>query len=149
MKARKTKQPVAGSFAAMMARSRLRAGYWLERIDLCETRAELCALARQIAMLAKGAAAADSQKPSTARKTAFACSALVVELREFATECASAAQCLEGEVKRGECIRQSAESKSARAEVLRSHERWALETLKLHNAAISDTPTETSRKETK
>ena len=70
MKARKTKQPVAGSLAAMMARSRLRAGYWLERIDLCETRAELRAIARQIAMLAKGSAAAKSRTQAQARAQA-------------------------------------------------------------------------------
>jgi len=58
VKARKTKQLVAGSFAAMMA-----------RIDLCETRAELRVLSRQIATLAKGAAAAESRKPSPANKT--------------------------------------------------------------------------------
>jgi hypothetical protein len=90
-----------------------------------------------------GAALVKLRRASKPRKPAFACSALVVELREFATECASAAQCLEGEVKRGECIRQSAESKSARAEVLRSHERWALETLQLHNVTLQRPDSET------
>lgn len=58
---------------------------------------------------------------------------MVRELREFASDCARCAECMEREIRDGVCIRQSAESKQARADVLRLHERWALETLKLSN----------------
>lgn len=56
---------------------------------------------------------------------------LLAEILEFARECANAALCLEREVRNGECVRQSPESKHARAEVLRAHEKWALDLFKL------------------
>jgi len=76
------------------------------------------------------------KKPKKSPKTREGSSLrrMVRELREFAKDCARCAECMEREIRDGICIRQSAESKQARADVLRSHERWALETLKLSNS---------------
>ena len=52
-------------------------------------------------------------------------------LRKFATETAASAKCLEGEIQRGVALRQSIESKQARVDILRMHERSVLDILRI------------------
>jgi len=57
---------VAGSKAALaqlFARARLSEHYWLEAIDLCETKKQRRSLAREIAELAKAAASNIASQP--------------------------------------------------------------------------------------
>jgi hypothetical protein len=60
------------------------------------------------------------------------------ELRRFSGECTRVANSLEREIEYGYCIRQSAESKQARVDILRLHAEWAEGILRSFN--LSPTP---------